>query len=196
MVKGGRRKKGGRIENRSAAWRSQHHRMSLLQLSREANPPSVPNFYAHSRNKTKLLRIMLVYWNAREVRTQERTSLEKMDCKKKLKSTCAPRWIALRAEGRQCRANFERLQTFLHSVHGASRQVRSGLFARCAFNGGASSVLVYGNPTAGKVFLGQKQRVNEPRFRSEKRRDEGKKLCGDADSSGFGRSCFVFAFCF
>lgn len=69
-------------------------------------PPSAPNFYAHSRETTKLLVCfcflffvvfthhvsLLKRTHARaRARTHERTSSEKMDCKKKLKSTRAPR---------------------------------------------------------------------------------------------------------
>lgn len=89
-------RKGGRIENRSAAWRSQHHRMSLLQLSGEPEPPSVSNFYVNSRKKKKAFTHHVSLLKCAQS-THTRAHLpEKMDCKRKLESTSAAHWISLR----------------------------------------------------------------------------------------------------
>lgn len=95
---------------------------------------------------------------------------ERMDCKKKFQSTCAPRWESLRDREQGCWVTPSQLWAsanfflnlfsllfndyrycsliFLCSVHGVSRQVRGGLFARRAFLRGSSPVLVYGKESA------------------------------------------------
>ena len=57
------------------------------------------------------------------------------------------------------------------------------MFARFAFNGGASLVLVYGNSTPAKVFLGQKDLSGRASV-STRKETAGKvrTLRGDADS--------------
>ncbi len=59
------------------------------------------------------------------------------------------------------------------------------MFARFAFNGGASSVLVYGNQIPAKFSSDKKSEWKSLGVEAEREGAKVRELCGDADSSGF-----------